>query len=153
MTFTILVLVTLGLFFIPAYVIRPFAYQSPRGLLLAMAVKQQAPWLALLTGGAALLMAGLLWRRVRILGRTLLVLGVCLACAAAVMTRVDYFEWMFHPVSAPGFAAIAQTQLEPSEMVMAVQFGSDARAYPIREMAYHHVVNDVVSGVPIAVTY
>jgi hypothetical protein len=38
-------------------------------------------------------------------------------------------------------------------MVIAVRFGTDTRAYPIREMAYHHVVNDVVDGVPIAVTY
>jgi len=38
-------------------------------------------------------------------------------------------------------------------MILAVRFGSDARAYPIREMAYHHVLNDVVAGVPVAVTY
>ena len=38
-------------------------------------------------------------------------------------------------------------------MILAVRLGSDARAYPIREMAYHHVLNDVVGGVPVAVTY
>jgi Protein of unknown function (DUF3179) len=38
-------------------------------------------------------------------------------------------------------------------MILAVHFGADARAYPIREMAYHHVLNDVVNGVPVAVTY
>jgi hypothetical protein len=36
---------------------------------------------------------------------------------------------------------------------MAVRHGADARAYPISQMAYHHVLNDVVNGVPIAVTY
>ena len=35
----------------------------------------------------------------------------------------------------------------------ACAFNGDARAYPIREMAYHHIVNDVVGGVPIAATY
>jgi hypothetical protein len=34
-----------------------------------------------------------------------------------------------------------------------VRLGSDARAYPISQMAYHHVLNDVVAGTPIAVTY
>ena len=69
------------------------------------------------------------------------------------MSRVDYFEWMFHPVPVPGFEVGDQSKLDSSEMVMSVRFGSDARAYPIRAMAYHHVVNDVVGGVPVAVTY
>jgi hypothetical protein len=38
-------------------------------------------------------------------------------------------------------------------MILAVRYSNDARAYPIREMAYHHILNDVVGGVPIAVTY
>jgi len=38
-------------------------------------------------------------------------------------------------------------------MVMAIRFGGDARAYPISQMAYHHVLNDVVGDVPVAVTY
>jgi hypothetical protein len=38
-------------------------------------------------------------------------------------------------------------------MVLAIRYGDDARAYPVREMAYHHIVNDVVEGVPVAVTY
>jgi hypothetical protein len=38
-------------------------------------------------------------------------------------------------------------------MILAVRLGGEARAYPISQMAYHHVLNDVVAGVPIAVTY
>jgi hypothetical protein len=38
-------------------------------------------------------------------------------------------------------------------MILAVAIGPDARAYPIREMAYHHLVNDEVAGVPIVPTY
>jgi hypothetical protein len=94
-----------------------------------------------------------LWRRISAWKKVPLVLGVCLASAAAVMARVDYFEWMFHPVAAPGFESAAAVKLDPSQMVMAVRFGSDSRAYPIRAMAYHHVVNDTVGGIPIAVTY
>jgi len=69
------------------------------------------------------------------------------------MSRVEYFEWMFHPVPAPGFTSAEQAKLDPAQMVMAVRFGTEARAYPIRAMAYHYIVNDVVAGVPIAVTY
>ena len=47
----------------------------------------------------------------------------------------------------------AASKLEAAEMILAVRYGDDARAYPIREMAYHHVLNDVVEGIPAAVTY
>jgi hypothetical protein len=69
------------------------------------------------------------------------------------MARMNYFEWMFHPIAAPGFEAGAESKLDAGEMMMAVRLGIDARAYPISEMAYHHILNDVVNGVPIAVTY
>ncbi|MBZ5706939.1 MAG: DUF3179 domain-containing protein [Acidobacteriia bacterium] len=151
--FGLLVAVSVGLFFVPAFIIRPFRPQSPAGLTLAMAVRQQAPLWSLVAAGAALVLAVVLWGRTSAWKRILLVLGVGLASAAAVMTRVDYFEWMFHPVAAPGFESAENVKLDPAQMVMAVRFGSDSRAYPIRAMAYHHVVNDTVGGVPVAVTY
>jgi hypothetical protein len=56
-------------------------------------------------------------------------------------------------VDSPRFETEAESKLDRGEMILAVSFGSDARAYPILQMAYHHVLNDVVNGVPIAVTY
>ena len=153
LAFTLLVLASFSLFFIPAFIIRPFRYQAPGALAAAMAIRQAAPMWTLLATLAALVFAVLLWGRVRVWGRILLTLGLLLSSAAAVMARVDYFEWMFHPVAAPGFVSADQAKLDASEMVMTVRFGNDARAYPIRAMAYHHVVNDVVNGVPIVVTY
>jgi hypothetical protein len=149
----LLVLISVGLFLVPAFIIRPFRPQTPDALSLAMAVRQQAPLWSMLTAAAALFLVLVLWRRISAWKKVPLVLGVCLASAAAVMARVDYFEWMFHPVAAPGFESAAAVKLDPSQMVMAVRFGSDSRAYPIRAMAYHHVVNDTVGGIPIAVTY
>jgi len=79
--------------------------------------------------------------------------GMVLVTFSAAMSRMNYFEWMFHPVASPGFEAEDQSKLDAKEMVLAVKFGPDARAYPIRQIAYHHIVNDVVGGVPIAATY
>ena len=39
------------------------------------------------------------------------------------------------------------------DMVIAVTLGGESRAYPIREMGYHHVVNDRLHQLPIVVTY
>jgi hypothetical protein len=94
-----------------------------------------------------------LWHRISRWKKAVLIFGLCLASGAAAMARVDYFEWMFHPVPAAGFDSASSSKVDKSEMVMAVNFIGDARAYPIFEMAYHHVLNDVVGGVPIAITY
>jgi len=141
------------MFFVPAVIIRPFAYQAPRALVVAMALRQHAPWATLI---AALMCAGLapmIWRGANWWRRTLLAVGMVLVTFSAAMSRMNYFEWMFHPVASPGFEAEDQSKLDAKEMVLAVKFGPDARAYPIRQIAYHHIVNDVVGGVPIAATY
>ena len=38
-------------------------------------------------------------------------------------------------------------------MVIAVKISTYARAYPIRSLSYHHLVNDSLDGVPIVATY
>jgi hypothetical protein len=43
--------------------------------------------------------------------------------------------------------------LVPGDRVIGVALGGEARAYPLRLMRWHEVVNDVVGGEPIAVTY
>ena len=44
--------------------------------------------------------------------------------------------------------------LEPREPVITLQVGSGpARAYPLRYLMWHEIVNDRVGGVPVAVTY
>ncbi len=43
--------------------------------------------------------------------------------------------------------------LVPTDMVIGVAIDGDARAYPLRVLNWHEIVNDVVGGVPIAVTY
>jgi hypothetical protein len=43
--------------------------------------------------------------------------------------------------------------LAPDDEVFGVVVEGRARAYPVPMIAYHHVVNDAIEGVPIAVTY
>lgn len=43
--------------------------------------------------------------------------------------------------------------LVPDDRVIGVRLGGQARAYPLRFLVWHKVVNDTVAGVPIAVTY
>lgn len=43
--------------------------------------------------------------------------------------------------------------LSDDEAVLSLEFDGVARAYPVRVMTWHEIVNDVVAGVPVTVTY
>jgi hypothetical protein len=148
-------LVVLGasLFVVPAFIIRPFRYQSPRALQVALVFRQLAPVGTILFAGALVALTVWCWKRVNWPRRTAVTLGTLLVIGAAIMARMNYFEWMFHPIAQAGFEKAENVKLDPNEMVLALDFTGDARAYPVREMAYHHILNDVVGGVPVAVTY
>jgi len=150
---TIFGLAGFGSFMFPAFIIRPFTHQSPRGLWWAMAIRQRAPIVSILCAIVCLLLVALLWESSNRWRKALLSAAMVLVAAAAVMSRLNYFEWMFHPVDSPQFQAESSSKLDGTEMILAVRYGTDARAYPISQMAYHHILNDVVGGVPIAVTY
>ena len=59
------------------------------------------------------------------------------------------------PIDAPVFVspAAADGWLRPKEPVLGVRVGSDARAYPLQVLLWHEIVNDVVGGRPLVVTY
>jgi len=140
-------------FFIPAFIIRPFRHQTPSALTLAMALRQRAPEVTLAAAVVSLALALILWGAASKSRKFLLACVMVVVAFAAVMSRLNYFEWMFHPVDSPQFESASARKLDKGEMILAIRYGSDARAYPISEMAYHHVLNDVVAGVPVAVTY
>ena len=47
----------------------------------------------------------------------------------------------------------ASEWIDPREPVIVVEAEGDARAYPLQILIYHEIVNDVVAGRPIAVTF
>ncbi len=58
-------------------------------------------------------------------------------------------------IDSPRFYSVqeADDEYEPDEVVMGVEFNGDARAYPIGLLSSHEIVNDMVGGRPIAVTW
>ena len=53
----------------------------------------------------------------------------------------------------PRFVPIDEADLPDIEPVIGFGIGDDMRAYPLRVMMWHEIVNDVVGGVPVAVTF
>ncbi len=48
---------------------------------------------------------------------------------------------------------VSAANLPDGEPVISFVIGDDARAYPLRILTWHEIVNDVVNGIPVAVTY
>ncbi|MBK8035360.1 MAG: DUF3179 domain-containing protein [Chloroflexi bacterium] len=59
------------------------------------------------------------------------------------------------PIDNPTFESMADaaTWLQPQSPVIAFALNGTARAYPLAILTRHEIVNDVVSGVPVAVTF
>lgn len=59
------------------------------------------------------------------------------------------------PIDKPVFVspAAADAWLKPTEPVLGFRIGSDARAYPLQILIWHEIVNDVVGGRSVVVTF
>src|SRR5262245_41529507 len=154
----LLVLMVLGsllIVTIPVYLIRPFAPQTASHLNISYALRSASPLLTLAALIVGLLCAFPLWRSTssRLTKAGLAVAGVLLM-ALAVLARQNHFEWMFHPLPEPGYVeAVKATHVKDGDMVLSLEIGQQARAYPVPLMAYHHLVNTTVGGEPIVATY
>jgi hypothetical protein len=139
---------------IPMYVIRPFRPQDPSQLALALTVRDLAPWVTAVCAIGVVTLSALAWskgsrRLYHIAFAALSILAVVGTC----LTHVNLFEIMFHPYDRPAFGKSDTAHLDSDDKVLAVRIGSEAHAYPIRTIGYHHIVNDTLDNTPIAVTY
>ena len=138
----------------PVYVIRPFRHQGPRELMVALTVLRYRPALMLACVLFSLTAFAWYWtREKRTFRRVAAAASVIAVAAIAILSRVNIYEIMFKPFDRPSFAAPDQSKLDPEEKVIAVNIRGQARAYPIRIISYHHVINDRVGGLPIVATY
>ena len=138
----------------PIYVIRPFRPQGPRELAVALLVLQYRLFVIGVTVICALIAAARYWRlQSRRWPRAGAVTAAVAVCVVAILSRINIYEQMFFPMGAPSYISAADVNLDKDEKVLAIQVSGIARAYPIRSIAYHHIANDVVGGVPIAATY
>ena len=57
-------------------------------------------------------------------------------------------------IDAHRFVAAADArELGPFEPVISIAIDGDARAYPLRILLWHEIVNDVVGGIPVLISY
>ncbi|MBA3322511.1 MAG: DUF3179 domain-containing protein [Pyrinomonadaceae bacterium] len=150
-----IVLIMLAWVFIPAWLIQPFKEQTAGGLELSYALRRWSPVVTVIGLLSALALVVWLWLGAgRWWRKTALVAALVPIVAAAWLSRQNHFEWMFAPLPRVASATVAEVDfVADEEMVLAVEVNGEAAAYPIRQMAYHHVVPDTVGGVPVVATY
>jgi len=106
--------------------------------------------------GSLLLVAGIFRRWRSAPGRrSALWIGasVVLPVALFVIMGRTTASAVFAPQLAPRFAQGTSLELPPETLVMGLRLGDEARAYPLRLLAYHHQVRDKLAGEPLLVTY
>lgn len=76
--------------------------------------------------------------------------------------NIDYSEIMsggpprdgIPPIDRPVFVNVADyKELSDRDPVIGLEINGDARAYPLRVLIWHEIVNDVVGGKPVTITY
>lgn len=144
---------TMALAAYPIYVIRPFREQTPAALDRALWVLLHYKPILFMLALAIIALALLVWRRAGWISRLLLASLMGFAILAAVSAWINLYEHMFHPFGEPHYVSAQLASVGASDMVIAVTLGGEGRAYPIREMGYHHIVNDRLHGLPMVVTY
>jgi hypothetical protein len=138
---------------VPMYVIRPFVPQDSGALAFAFTVRNAAPWVSGICALLALCVVVWAWKAFRLGGKIFVSLLLLVTVGGACLTHVNIFEVMFKPYPSPVFEASSAAKVDADDKVLAVTIDGESHAYPVRTMGYHHIVNDVVAGQPIAATY
>ena len=151
----VLTLSGLAVVLIPVFLIQPFRPQTGREMEVAYTLRRWSPLLTVAAVIIALALTFWLWPGARRWWRkAALVLLLVLTGVSAWAARQNHFEWMFNPLPNPAYAKVSEAPfVDEHDRVMTVEIGSEAVAYPIRLMAYHHLVADTVGGTPIVATY
>lgn len=151
----LLVIAALAMVLIPVWLIQPFSPQTDRALAISFLLRKWSPIATILAAIAVLAICAWIWKGSRRWwAKAPLVAGLAITLCAVWFSRQNHFEWMFNPLAHSVYAKASDTNfVDDKDMVMAVTNQGEAVAYPIRQMAYHHVVQDVVGGQPIVATY
>jgi len=150
----VIVLIALATVLVPVWIVQPFKPQTTRGLEISFALRRWSPLVTLIALAVALLLVGLVGRGSRWWSKGLLVLIMLPLLASTWFARQNHFEWMFNPLANTAYAKSNEAAfVGENDMVLAVEIKDEAVAYPVRLMAYHHLVQDTVGGTPIVATY
>ena len=149
------VVALIALVVVPLAIDQPFGAQTPRIMALAFTMRRWSPFISLAASALVVVFAVSRWRQTRrVVVKTALAAAVAFSLGAVWLARQNPFEWMFNPMAQARYVPARDASfVTDADLVLAVTLDQDAAAYPIRQLAYHHLVNDRIGGMPAVVTY
>lgn len=154
LTLLFITIVGVAIVLAPVWIIQPFRPQTQNGVAWSYLLRSWSPLVTSILSVLALVLIAFLVAGVRWWRRALMILSLLPLFGATWLARQNHFEWMFHPLPNPAYARSGEAGfIADADMVMAIENNGETVAYPIRLMAYHHLVQDVVGGTPIVATY
>jgi len=148
-------LVAVAFVVVPVWIIQPFKPQTARGVEVSYNLRLWSPLVTILSLASGLFLVASLWQgSPRWWKKAILVVVLIPLLASTWFARQNHFEWMFNPLANAAYVKTDQAAfVSDNDIVIAVESNGEAAAYPIRQMAYHHLVQDTVGGTPIVATY
>ena len=140
-----LVILNLALVAAPAVPVMYLMRHTPAMIRLAYVAKMVGP---AVTAISCLIAAAFVYRW----RWSLVPLALFIGCA--VLVRMNYVEQMFAPVFDAEMAEIGSFHdIQDTDMVIGVTIGGESRAYPVRYLAYHHMLNDRIGATALLPNY
>lgn len=151
----LITILTIAIVFTPVWFIKPFSAQTERQIEISYLLKSWSPILTIVFSLAAIGLAIFIFRNATRWYKTIpLVVPLLIIFVFTWFARQNHFEWMFNPLQTARFAKVSETDfVKDDEMILAVNINGDAVAFPVRQMAYHHIAQETVGGTPITATY
>jgi len=142
-----LIILDVVLIIAPPVAALPPVSQTPAMLAAARAAQIFAPVFSVAVAAMAAFVG---WHRRS--WSTAILLAVALVCVA--LSRVNLLERVFAPARGTETAAITSFHdVRDTDMVIGVEIGGQSRAYPVRYLAYHHMLNDELGSTALLPTY
>jgi len=151
----VIVLSIIAIVAIPIWLIQPFAAQTQQSIDISYLFRSWSPTVTLVACAALLFLVFYIWSNSRRwFAKAALILPLLIVLPFTWLARQNHFEWMFNPLAHGSYVSASTADfIADKDMVLAVRVNGEAVAYPVRQMAYHHVVQAVVGGMPITATY
>jgi hypothetical protein len=140
---------------VPVWLIQPFAPQTQQSLDISFLFRTWSPTFTLVAIAVMVLLAAFIWLNSRRwFAKAIVILPLLIVLPFSWLARQNHFEWMFNPLAHATYVSAASADfVADSDMVISLRINGEEVAYPVLQMAYHHIVQDIVGGMPITATY
>ena len=151
----LLVLSSAAMAVAPWWVMDPARPQSPAELQFAyLARTGWSSVLAMMSLGAGALLCMRRWSLGGLAGKLLSVPVLILLGLSAFVANTNLLEEVLPPLEAVSYIPAAEVDfIDPDDGLLRVESEGDVRAYPLRLLAFHHVVNTKIGGDPVVVSW